>query len=204
MVQKPAATSSAHKVRMMFQSMHEVLWHADYRLSNRRMASKTLSVDVGSAVLLVLLLGDKHRREAAQRGQNGPPHPRRELPLRRVKHVDLHSGRSQGDHFLLQPLLEVLEHAGASCDHDVAVEVFADVGVALEDGLESELVGPQQLFAHDFGGLEQRLRALERLALCVATNLLIWISFPSGSLCTIDLLGFSLNSFKLPSKSAAT
>ena len=93
--------------------------------------SETFSMHIGGPVLLVFLFVDEHGVEAAEGSQNGPAHPGRELPLRRVEHVDLHGGGGEGDHLLLQSLLKVLEHTSAPCDHYVPVEVLTNVRVTL-------------------------------------------------------------------------
>lgn len=79
------------------------------------------------AVFLVFLFGDEHWEETAQRRQDGSSHPGRKLPFWRVEYVDFHRGRSQGNHFFLQPLLQVLQHACPSSDHDIPIKVFSNV-----------------------------------------------------------------------------
>ena len=56
------------------------------------------------------------------------------------------------------------EHAGSACDDDVSVDIFSDVRVALENGLEGEFMHSEQFFSDNFGGLEEGFRTLEDLA----------------------------------------
>ena len=45
--------------------------------------------------LVVLVLGDPHLREAAERAEDRAADPHRVLPLRRRNALDLHTGRRQ-------------------------------------------------------------------------------------------------------------
>ena len=57
--------------------------------------SEALSMHDARSHLVVLVLGDPHLREAAERAQDRATDPHRVLPLRRRNALDLHTGRRQ-------------------------------------------------------------------------------------------------------------
>lgn len=124
--------------------------------------SEALSVDDGGASLLILGLGDPHGLEGGQRGQDGTSDPDEELSLGGSHNLDLHGGGSKGSHFLAESLGNAGVHGGSSGHHDVAVEILADVHVALQDGLITDLVEAGH-FLTDEHGLEEGLGASETL-----------------------------------------
>lgn len=124
--------------------------------------SEALPVDDGGASLLILGLGDPHGLEGGQRGQDGSSDPDEELPLGRGNDLDLHGGGSKGSHFLAESLGNAGVHGGSSGHHDVAVEILADIHVALQDGLVTDLVEAGHLLT-DEHGLEKSLGAAETL-----------------------------------------
>ena len=112
--------------------------------------------------LVVLALGDPHLLEGRQRGEDRPPDPDAVLALGRRDDLDLHRpGRARGD-LLVHAVGDAREHRRPAREHDVAVEVLADVDVALHDRVEGGLVNPGRLHA-DGGGGEQDLGAAEAL-----------------------------------------
>jgi hypothetical protein len=123
---------------------------------------EALAVDDRGAGLVVLLLGDPHRLEGGERGQDGATDPDGVLALRGSDDLDLHGGRSQGGDLLLHTLSDTLEHGGTTGQDGVAVEVLADIDVALHDGVVGGLVDTR-LFHADQRGLEQDLGATETL-----------------------------------------
>jgi len=88
-------------------------------------------VDDRRARLVVLLLADPHRLEGRERSQDGATDPDRVFALRRGDDLDLHRGRRQGSDFLLHALRNALEHGGTARQHGVAVQVLADIDIAL-------------------------------------------------------------------------
>jgi hypothetical protein len=117
----------------------------------------------GGARLVVLGLGDPHLLEGGQGCQDGATDPDGVLSLRRSNNLDLHGRRSQGGQFLGHALSNAREHGGTTGQHDVGVQVAADIHVALHDGLESAVVHTRGLLA-DKGRLEEDLRASESLS----------------------------------------
>lgn len=69
---------------------------------------------------------------------------------------------SQRCDLLLRVVGNAWVHDGAAQQHGVGIEVFADVHVALHDGVEGGLVDSLELHAQE-GGLEDGLRAAEAL-----------------------------------------
>jgi len=119
-------------------------------------------VDDLGARFVVLLLGDPHLLEGGERGQDGATDPDGVLALRGSDDLDLHGGRGQGLDFLLHALGNTLEHGGATREDNVAIEILADIDVALHDGIISGLVDTG-IFLADQIGLEQHLGAAEAL-----------------------------------------
>jgi len=87
----------------------------------------------GRAGLVVLLLGDPHGLERAQRGQNGAADPDRVLALGRRNDLDLHGARCQSRNLLLHAISDARVHGGTARQDRVGVQVFTDVNVALHD-----------------------------------------------------------------------
>merc|ERR1712124_128825 len=80
----------------------------------------------------------------------------------RCNHLDLHGGWCKGDHLLGETLLDAGVHGGAAGHNDVAVQVLADVHIALHDGLVGGLVHTLGLLANQ-GWVEEHLGAAESL-----------------------------------------
>lgn len=119
-------------------------------------------MDDGGSGLLVLGLGDPHGLEGGERAEDGSSDPNQELPLCGGDDLDLHGGWGKGGDFLAQSLRDAGVHGGSSRHHDVAIEVFTDVHVALQDGLVADLVEAGHLLS-DEHGLEEGLGASETL-----------------------------------------
>merc|ERR1712024_273898 len=83
--------------------------------------------------------------------------------LRWCNHFDLHCGRSERCELLCHALTNALEHGRATRQHHIGIQVFADVHIALHDGLEGRVVDATCFFA-DETGLEENLRTTEALA----------------------------------------
>jgi len=116
----------------------------------------------GSSSLLVFRLGDPHGLESRERTQNRSSDPHQELPLSRGNYLDFHGGWGKGCHLFAETFRDAWEHGGSATHHNVAIEIFADVNVALQDRLVGYFVEAGHFFA-DHHGLEQSLRASEPL-----------------------------------------
>merc|ERR1712167_566339 len=101
--------------------------------------SEALAVDDCGARLVVLTLGDPHLLEGAQRGKDRATNPDGILPLRWRDDLNLHGRRSQSCKLLGHALTDAREHGGAAREHDVGVEVLADIHIAFHDGLEGSV-----------------------------------------------------------------
>ena len=123
---------------------------------------EALAVDDGGARLVVLLLGDPHLLEGGQRGQDGAADPDGVLALRGGDDLDLHGRGSQGSDLLLHAVGNTGVHGGAARQDNVAVQVLADIDVALHDRVVGGLVDTSRLHAEE-RGLEEGLGAAETL-----------------------------------------
>lgn len=119
-------------------------------------------MDDGGAGLLILCLGDPHGLEGGEGTEDGASNPDEELPLGGGEDLDLHGGGGEGSDFLAETFGDAGEHGGSTAHHDVAIEVLADVDVALEDGLVGDLVESGHLLANHHG-LEEGFGASEPL-----------------------------------------
>merc|ERR1712113_464733 len=126
-------------------------------------SSKTLPVHDGRARLVVLALGNPHIRECTERGEDGTADPDRVLALWRRNDLDFHRGWRECRQLLRHAFADAREHCGAPGEHDIRVQVFADVDITLHDALEGRVVDPGCLLPHETR-LEQDLRATEPLA----------------------------------------
>lgn len=129
---------------------------------SRSFSSEALAVHDRGPRLVVLALGDPHLLERRERRQDRAADPHRVLTLGRRDDLDLHRpGRARGD-LLAHAVRDPGEHGGPAGQDDVAVEVLADVDVALHDRVERRLVDPGRLHAHR-RRREQHLGAAEAL-----------------------------------------
>merc|ERR1719274_352447 len=104
--------------------------HAKSSATYHRKRLEALAVDDRGPRLVVLLLRDPHLLEGGERGEDGSANPDGVLALRRGDDLDLHSRRGEGGHLLGETLADAREHGGTTGEHDVGVEVLADVDVA--------------------------------------------------------------------------
>merc|ERR1711977_341692 len=124
---------------------------------------EALAVHDAGASILELILGDPHGLEGGQRRQNGPANPHGVLALRGCHNLDLHARWCQSLDLLVETVLDARVHGGASRQHDVVVQVLANINVALHDGVVSGGVHSLSLLA-DQGWAEQHFWAAESLA----------------------------------------
>merc|ERR1719238_1917430 len=124
--------------------------------------SEALPVDDRGARLIVFLFRDPHLLECAQGRQDGTTNPHGVFPLWGRHYFDLHRGWRKSSELLRHALADALKHCGASGQHDVCVQVLADVNVTLHDGLEGCVVDSAGLLSNETR-LEQNLRATEAL-----------------------------------------
>ena len=95
--------------------------------------SEAFSVDDGRTSFLIFALGDPHSLEGGKRAENGASDPDQELSLGRSNDLDLHGGRSQGGDFFAETFGDTRVHIGSTAHDDVAIKIFSDVNIALED-----------------------------------------------------------------------
>jgi len=101
---------------------------------------EALAVHNRWAGLVVLLLGDPHLLEGGEGGQDGATDPDGVLALRGGDDLDLHGGRRERGELLLHAVRNAGEHGGATGQDGVAVEILADIDVALHDGVVGGLM----------------------------------------------------------------
>merc|ERR1712086_525963 len=123
---------------------------------------EALAVDDLGSRLVVLLLGDPHLLEGGEGSEDGAADPDGVLALRGSHDLDGHGGRGEGHDLLLHAGIDAFEHGGTAGEDDVAVEVLADVDVALHDGVVGGGVDAIGLLANE-GRLEENLGAAETL-----------------------------------------
>ena len=123
---------------------------------------EALLVDNSGSALVVLLLLDPHRREGRQGRQDRSSDPHGVLPLRGCNNLDLHAVGRKVRHLLRQTVGKSLVHRGSSRQHNVGVQVFTHVNVALHDRVVHSLVDAVGLKSDELG-LEEGLRATETL-----------------------------------------
>merc|ERR1711904_160567 len=114
------------------------------------------------ARFIILLLGNPHLLECTQRRKDGTSNPHRVLPLRWCHHLDLHCGWSKCCQLFCHALSNALEHGGTSGKNDVCIKVFANIHIALHDGLECGVMDTTGLFPNE-AWLEENFRAAEAL-----------------------------------------
>merc|ERR1719189_2900934 len=132
------------------------------RLPLANVCSEALAVDNGWTRFIILSLTDPHLLEGAQGRQDRATNPHGVLALWGGDNLDLHGGGRQGSELLGHPLANAGEHRRPARKHDVSVEVFANVDIALHDGLERGVMDATGLLSNETG-LEKNLRATEAL-----------------------------------------
>merc|ERR1712137_345053 len=95
--------------------------------------SEAFPVNDRRSWLVVLALRDPHLLESAQRRQDGAANPHGILALWWCDNFDLHRGRCECCKLLRHSLPNACEHRGAARQHNVGIEILADIQVALHD-----------------------------------------------------------------------
>ncbi len=103
-----------------------------------------------------------HLSKRAQPRQNAPADPRRVLALGRGKDLDAHVFDRDALDFRQQAVAEALGQRAAAGEHDVGVEVLAEVQVRAVDGVDYDLVHAGVFQADDLG-VEEDLGGAEAL-----------------------------------------
>jgi len=121
-------------------------------------SSCALSVDDGSAMLLVVLLGDPGRGEGAERGEGRSSLPHGVLTVSGSDDTDLSAGGGERDELGLQAIGNTIVHGGTTGHDDVLAQVFTDIDIGGLDGSPGEAVDGLASLAI-LGGVEEELRA---------------------------------------------
>lgn len=132
------------------------------RTKQRKRTLEALAVDNGGTALVVLLLGDPHLLEGRQGGENGTTDPDGVLALGGSNDLDLHGRRSKSGDLLLHTVGQTRVHSSTTRHDNVAVQVLANVDIALDDRGEGGSVDTARLETQD-GGLEESLGGAEAL-----------------------------------------
>merc|ERR1719492_717298 len=115
---------------------------------------EALTVDDLGSRFVVLVLGDPHLLECGQGRKDRASNPDTVLTLRWGDDFNLNGRGSKGGDFLVQTLVDVGEHRGATGQDGVGVEITTNIYITLLDGVVSELVDTLG-FLTDEGRLEQ-------------------------------------------------
>merc|ERR1719221_1372859 len=144
----------------------------------KRRSSEALPVDNCGTRLIILALGNPHLLESAEGRKDRTPNPHGVLALRRCHNLDLHGGRRQCGELLCHALANASKHGCTTGQHNIGIQVLANVHITFHDGLESCVVNATRLFANETW-LEQHLRAAETLR-ANSDDIAVWqlISFP--------------------------
>lgn len=121
---------------------------------------KTLSMHDERSQFVVFLPGDPHLLERAETSEDRAADPDRILPLGRRDHFDLHGGWCERRYLLLHPIGDARIHCGATREHRIGVQIFADVNVAFHDRVVRRFMYAAGLHAQE-ARLEHRFRATE-------------------------------------------
>merc|ERR1711976_779644 len=93
---------------------------------------------------------------------DGTPNPHRVLALWWCDDLDLHRGGSECRQLLRHAFADAREHGITSGQHNIRVQIFADVQITLHDGLEGGVMDAACLLANE-RWLEEHFRASESL-----------------------------------------
>jgi hypothetical protein len=119
-------------------------------------------VDNRRTGLIILLLGNPHLLEGGEGAKNGSSNPDGVFALRRRNNFNLHGGGCESSDFLLQAIGDARVHGRATRQHDVGVEILADVQITAHDRAISGLMDTLAFHTEE-RGLEKCLRAAETL-----------------------------------------
>jgi hypothetical protein len=117
--------------------------------------------DIGTN-FFVFFLGDPHVVERAQSAEDRTTNPDRESSLWGSIDFDLHGGRGEGNHLLLESLSNTGIHGGTSGHDDVFIQVLSDIYVSGLDGVIGKLMDTREVLA-DVSRVEQSFGATEHL-----------------------------------------
>ena len=106
--------------------------------ANMVSSNKRKTAYAGGARFIVFALRDPYLKKERRHGRSS--HPYRVPALRWSNHLDFHCGWSQRRQFLRQVLKEPLEHGRAAWQHDMNVQILADVHVTRHIALERSVV----------------------------------------------------------------
>ena len=124
--------------------------------------SETFSVDDGCSSFLILLLWDPHGLESWEGTKDRSSDPDKEFSFCWCNYLDFHCWWCKSSNFLAETFRNSRIHCCSTAHDNVAIKIFSDVNIALEDWLISDFMETRHLFT-DHHGLEESFRASESL-----------------------------------------
>ena len=125
-------------------------------------SSETFSVNNWGTSFLIFLFGDPHSLEGWKGAKNWATNPDQEFSFSWGDNLDFHGWRSQSSHFFAETFRNTREHSSSTTHNDVAIKIFADINIALENWLIGDFMESWH-FLSDNHGLEKGFRASEPL-----------------------------------------
>ena len=139
--------------------------------------SEALPMHHLGAYLVVFCFGYPHWHKCRQGGQYWPSYPYKELSLGWSNHSNLHRAGCQRNHLFRESFRDTWEHSASSTHYYVAIEIFADIYVALHYRLISYFVESwhfiSSLLPSQVGGFEECFRTSESLV-ADRNHLAVW------------------------------
>lgn len=146
-------------------------------------------MDDSSSSLLIFLSGNPHSLEGWEWTKDWSSDPDQELSLSRCNYLNLHCWRSQSSHLFAQTFRNTWEHSGSTTHNDIAVKIFSDINIALEDWMIGDFMETWHFFTNDHR-LEESFRASESLwANCDGLSVRKFIDFVVLSWRVIGYIG---------------
>lgn len=124
--------------------------------------SEAFSMDDSWTSLLILLFGYPHSLEGREGAQDWSSDPDQEFSLCWGNHLYFHCWGGKSCYFFAETFRNSRVHSSSTTHNNVAIEVFSNINVALEDWLVSNFMETWHLFTNHHG-LEESFRTSESL-----------------------------------------
>lgn len=124
--------------------------------------SEAFSVDDWCSGFLIFCFSDPHGLEGWKRAENWSTYPDQEFSFSWSHDFDFHGWGGQSGHLFAETFRDTREHSCSTAHHDVAIKIFADINIALKNGLIGNFVESRHFFTNDHG-FEEGFRTSESL-----------------------------------------